>query len=131
MSREDEFARQLCQALDQGNLSIDRSVAERLRAARERALERRLAPVLAPIIVGAGGTALLAGDHDKHPVRTVLGIFALLLAVGFAYYWNGYSQASENEVIDSALLSRDLPPTVYLDKGFQAWLQENKAAGGE
>lgn len=129
MSREDEFARQLCRVLDRGNLSLDRSVAERLRAARERALERRLTTEPASVMVGAGGTALLAGDRDKRPVRTALGIFALLFAVGFAYYWNGYSQASENEAIDSALLSRDLPPTAYLDKGFQAWLQESKAAG--
>lgn len=130
MSREeDQFARQLCRVLDQGTLSIDHSVAERLRAARERVLQRQLVVVTAPVIVGAGGTALLAGKDESHPLQTALAILALLLGVSFTYYWNGFSQASEDEVIDSALLADDLPPNAYLDKGFQAWLQEDQASG--
>ena len=130
MSREEDiFARQLCRVLDQGTLAIDRSVAERLRAARERALQRQLVAVAAPAIVGADGTALLTGKDEKHPLRTALAILALLLGVSFTYYWNGFTQASEDEVIDSALLADDLPPNAYLDKGFQAWLQEHQAIG--
>ncbi len=130
MSREEDiFARQLCRVLDHGTLSIDRSVAERLRAARERALQRQLVAVAAPAIVGADGTALLTGKDEKHPLRMALAILALLLGVSFTYYWNGFTQASEDEVIDSALLADDLPPNAYLDKGFQAWLQEDQAIG--
>ena len=56
-------------------------------------------------------------------------MLALLLGVSMAYVWNGYSQASENEEIDSALLADDLPPSAYLDKGFQAWLEKDALAG--
>jgi hypothetical protein len=130
MSRnEDLFARQLCRALDQGTHSLDRSVTERLRAARERALQRQFVAVAATAIVGAGGTALLSGNDEKHPLRTALAILALLIGVGFSYYWNGFTQAKEQEVIDSAMLADDLPPNAYLDKGFQAWLQEDQAPG--
>ncbi|MEW6512899.1 MAG: DUF3619 family protein [Pseudomonadota bacterium] len=131
MSREEQFARQLCRVLDRGAEELDHGVTERLRAARERALQRQL--VLAPeyAIVGAGGAALLGGDEQKHPLRTALAILMLLLGVALSYYWNGLSQADENEVIDSALLADDLPPNAYLDNGFQAWLEKEDSPAGQ
>jgi hypothetical protein len=129
MSREEQFARQICRVLDRGTQELDPGIAERLRATRERALQRQHFTAAAPAIVGAGGTAVLGGDDEKHPLRTLLAILALLLGVSLAYYWNGFSQASENEAIDSALLADDLPPKAYLDRGFQAWLEKDSPAG--
>lgn len=129
MSREEQFARQICRVLDRGTEELDHVIAERLRAARERALQHQHVGAISPAIVGAGGTALLGGDDEKHPLRTALAILALLLGVSLSYYWNGFSQASENEAIDSALLADDLPPNAYLDKGFQAWLEKDSPAG--
>ena len=57
--------------------------------------------------------------------RTLIAAFALLAGVMFTYYWNNFEQAAENAEIDSALLSDDLPPAAYLDKGFQAWLDRS------
>jgi len=131
MSREEQFARQICHVLDRGTEKLDHGIAERLRAARERALQRQHAFVPSLAIVGAGETALLGGDDEKHPLRTALAILALLLGVAISYYWNGLSQADENEAIDSALLADNLPPTAYLDKGFQAWLEKQAAPAGE
>lgn len=131
MSREEQFARQLCRVLDRGTETLDHDIAERLRAARERALQRPLVLASRSEIVGAGGTALLVGDEEKHPLRTALAILALLLGVSVSYYWNGFSQADENEAIDSALLADDLPPNAYLDKGFQAWLEKADTPAGQ
>ena len=131
MSREKheaQFARQICRVLDQGTRTLDASIAERLRAARERALLRQPVAVEAFAIVGAGGTAHLGGD-TFHPLRTLLALLALILGVSVTYYWNGFSSASENEEIDSALLADDLPPNAYLDRGFQAWLEKHSPAG--
>lgn len=128
MSREEQFARQICHVLNRGTETLDRSIAERLRAAREQALHHH-AIVLAPAIVSADGTALLGHDNERHPLRTMLAILALLLGVALSYYWNGFRQANENEAIDSALLADELPPTAYLDKGFQAWLEKDSPAG--
>lgn len=126
MNTEQRFARQICQALDRSACALDAPITERLRAARERALARQRVPVAAPQIVGAGGTALLHGHEDaRHPVRMLFVILALLLGFSLAYYWNGFSQADENEAIDSALLADDLPPNAYLDRGFQAWIDQN------
>ncbi len=131
MKNEALFARQICRVLDHGTRDIDPSIAERLRAGRERALQHRAVAVESLEIVGAGGTAAWGGGHDSrsHPIRTLFAILALLLGVSFAYYWNGFDQASENEEIDSALLADDLPPNAYLDQGFQAWLEKRSSAG--
>ena len=129
MKPDELFARQVCRVLDQGTQNLSPSIAERLRAGRERTLQHapRIAETLA--IVDAGGTALLLGRHGgRHPVRMLLSILALLLCVSFAYYWNALEQASENAAIDSALLADDLPPNAYLDKGFQAWLDKHSPA---
>lgn len=123
MSPEEQFARRCCDLLEQGNMSLDPLVAERLRAARVRALgHQRVVPAEAMQIVGAGGTGLLGRAPGTRPWRNVFVILSLLLGMGIAYYWNGFEQANENEEIDSALLVDDLPPKAYLDPGFQAWL---------
>jgi Protein of unknown function (DUF3619) len=123
MNPEEYLARQICRTLDRGTLEIDPVINERLRAARERALARRIVAAGNVEILGAGGAALrLGGNDERHPVRSLFAILALLLGVSLAYYWNAFEQAGENEEIDSALLADDLPPKAYLDPGFQAWL---------
>jgi hypothetical protein len=131
MKNEELFAQQICRTLDMGTRGIDPNIAERLRAARERALQHQAIAVESLAIVGAGGTAAWLGSHDpeSHPLRTLFAILALLLGFSLAYYWNGFDQASENEEIDSALLADDLPPDAYLDQGFQAWLEKRSSAG--
>jgi hypothetical protein len=123
MRHEQQFAAQICRSLDQGVREIAPGIAERLRAAREQAIQQQAVTTGALAIVGAGGTALqIGGDDTHHPLRTLFAILALLLGVSMAYYWNGFDQASENGEIDSALLSGDLPPNAYIDPGFQAWI---------
>lgn len=133
MNSEQQFARQICRVLDLGTRSIEPVVAERLRAARERALQRQLSPARAVEITGTAGGAILLqggwlGGHGQ-TMRSLLSILALILGVSLAYYWNAFSQASINEEIDSALLAGDLPPSAYLDRGFQAWLEKNSPVG--
>lgn len=130
MNPEEHFARQLCRVLDRGVGELDPLISERLRAARERALSQRAVAAESVAIVGAGGAALrFGGEDERHPLRTLFAILALLLGVALSYYWNAFEQASENEVIDSALLADELPPNAYLDKGFQAWLEKDSPAG--
>lgn len=124
---EDLFARQICQGLDRATRELDSGVAERLRAARERALSRQAVTAEATAIVGAGGTAALH-PGGGHSLRTALSILALLLGVLFAYTWNALDEADANEEIDSALLTDELPPNAYLDKGFHAWLEKTARA---
>jgi hypothetical protein len=55
--------------------------------------------------------------------KTLLMVLALSVGTIGTYYWNGDEQAHERDEIDSALLTDELPPTAYLDLGFQAWLK--------
>lgn len=128
MKHEEQLARQICRVLDEGARTLEPSIAERLRAARENALLQKAAVARPVAIVGAGGTVALGGGDGRHPVRTLFAIIALLLGFSIAYYWNGLDQASANEEIDSALLADELPPDAYLDRGFHAWLEKRSVA---
>jgi hypothetical protein len=55
--------------------------------------------------------------------RSLLAVLALIVGATGTYYWNAFEQAREYEEIDSALLADELPPSAYLDRGFQAWLE--------
>lgn len=122
---EEQFARQLCRALDQRASALDPVVVERLRAARMRALERQPLAITESQIVGTGRTASLTHpdqDDSGHPWRTFFAILTMIIGMSVAYYWNSFDEADASEEIDSALLADELPPKAYLDPGFQAWL---------
>ena len=127
---EIKFANKIRQALNEGSrLSGERGarIAERLRAARERALERRRlerAPSLAwarnsaaTVIGGFGG----AGGFS---LRLLLA--TALLVAGLAAIYSGQldQRAADVEELDAQLLSSDLPIDAYLDRGFEAWLKK-------
>ena len=115
---------QLRQLLNQG-ITLKPEVAERLRRARELALERQR-PEPAPVVawadnvvgdVGWGGLAL----------RVLLPL-ALLVASGATLYnWQQNRVAQEVEEIDALLLTDELPIDAYLDRGFQTWLKKRAA----
>lgn len=116
--QELKFGYKIRQALNQAAENVDQTTTARLFEARQIALGRhRSAAGFALAGSGrVGAQALLAYG------RTLVAAFALVLGVVSSYYWNHFEQAAENEEVDSALLSDDLPPAAYLDKGFQAWL---------
>ncbi len=108
-------------------------IAERLRAARERALERRRIerqPVLAWVGAAPGspdGTAGAPEGAAGFSLRLLLAT-VLLLAGLFAIYSGQVDQrAAEVEELDALLLTDDLPIDAYLDRGFEAWLKKVSA----
>jgi hypothetical protein len=123
---EIKFANKIRRALNEGaRLQGDRGarIAERLRAARERALERRRI-AHEPALAWAGGGNEGAGGFS---LRLMLAT-ALLLAGLFAIYSGQQAQrAAEVEELDAQLLTDDLPIDAYLDRGFDAWLKKVSA----
>ena len=122
---EQLFANKICQVLDRAASRVRPDVAERLRAAREGALEsRRLerAPALAwadNVLGGSGGSGLW--------LRLVLPALLVILSVAGIYTWQQNQRAAEIEEIDAELLTDDLPIDAYLDRGFEAWLKKRAA----
>ena len=131
---EIKFANKIRQALNEGaRLSGDRGarVAERLRAARERALEHRkvarepsLAWASASARIFSDGVIGGTGGAGGFSLRLVFAT-ALLAAGLFAIYTGQQDQrAADVEELDARLLTDDLPIDAYLDRGFEAWLKK-------
>ena len=120
MNEDTELGYRTRQILNQGVDSLDRRIVDRLHNARQIALNCQKVPVAGMRLAGAGSgfdVSLFAS------ARNLVAIAALLVGATGTYYWNAFEQAREYEEIDSALLADELPPSVYLDRGFQAWLE--------
>jgi Protein of unknown function (DUF3619) len=118
---EMHFGNRIRQALNQG-LRLNARQAERLHAARERALAaRRPEPVGAMawadnVLGGLGGWGGVS-------MRLVVPLAALVVSVAALQTWQQNRVISDIEEIDSMLLTDDLPIDAYLDRGFQTWLK--------
>lgn len=65
---------------------------------------------------------------SAYPVRILAITVALSLGAAGTYYWNQFQQAAENEEIDSALLSDELPTEIFTDSGFHSWLERSRSS---
>ncbi len=108
-----------------GSLDINAGQAERLRAARERALllQRTSQPALV-MVFSDRLVAAMGGGRGFVSQMAVTILFLAFGAVGISY-WNVNQQAADIEEIDAALLTSELPIDAYLDKGFDAWLKRS------
>lgn len=120
MNEDTEFGYKARQILNQGLNSLDRKVTARLHQARQIALNRQRVSVRSFGLAGIGHSV----ESAFFPyARSLLAVMALTVGAMGTYYWNAFEQAREFEEIDSALLVDELPPSAYLDRGFQAWLE--------
>jgi hypothetical protein len=116
-----QFGNRARHLLDQGAVAPE--IAERLKKAREYALERQR-PEPAPALAWVDNVTGRLGGWSGLALRVVLPL-AMLIASGAAIYtWQQNQRANELEEIDTQLLSGDLPIDAYLDRGFQSWLKK-------
>ena len=126
-----KFANKIRQALNEGaRLQGERGarIVERLRAARERALERRRIahePALA-WMRGAADGGVIGGFGGTGGFSLRLALATALLVAGLVAIYSGQldQRAAEVEELDALLLSDDLPIDAYLDRGFETWLKK-------
>jgi hypothetical protein len=104
--------------LGESTTALPPVVGERLRAARERALDvqRRPSSGLAAAVVGAPQALGWGWIGQLAPLVVLAGG---LLAIN---QWHQSQQVAEIADIDTQMLVDELPPNAYLDKGFGAWL---------
>jgi hypothetical protein len=128
---EIKFANKIRQALNEGARlegPAGAAVAERLRAARERALTLKK-PERAPAFGWArmtSGGGLIGGFGD-FSLRVLLPTLLLIAGLAAIYNWQQEQRAADIEELDSRLLTDDLPIDAYLDRGFEAWLKKVSA----
>jgi hypothetical protein len=128
---EIKFSNQIRQALNEG-ARVDARIAERLRAARERALAARRperAPALAWAQSAAGGVVGGFGGLGGFSLRVLLPTVLLVVGLVSIYSWQQEQRAADVEELDAQLLTDDLPIDAYLDRGFEAWLKKVSADG--
>ena len=111
--------------LNQG-LDLEAEIAERLAAARLRALERQR-PVRAAALAWADNVVGRVGGWGGFALRVLLPLAMLLASAAAIYTWQQNQRDAELEEIDTQLLSDDLPIDAYLDRGFQNWLKKRAA----
>ena len=126
---EARFALRLTARLSQGSADLPHDVSERLRFAREQALERartakRVQTAAASTVVSTNGGAAALGASPSWWWRlaAVLPLVALVGGLAIIQQVQQQEQIDAAAEIDTALLADDLPPSAYSDPGFKEFL---------
>jgi Protein of unknown function (DUF3619) len=130
-----EIARRIVTHLDQAAADIPAGVAYRLQQARLRALDGERAaaeaPELAHALAGGAGAARLPGPSGRRLAlsdwRLWVGVALLAAAIFGWQQWRAWRELQAYEDLDAQILSSDLPIDAYLDRGFEAWLQQTSS----
>lgn len=123
------FALRVTAKLTERSADLGPDLTERLRFAREKALERaraaRSAELTIPVGAVRGGAAVLgrAGSGWWLRFASVLPVFALAAGLFMIQRWQENTQISTAAEVDAALLSDALPPQAYSDAGFAEFLK--------
>ena len=119
---EQDFQHRIRQHLNVSARNVSPLVADRLLQARQRALSRQKQTVRKLSLAGLGQTL---SEHILPHGRTTLAmILVILLALGSGLLGE-WQHVADLEEVDSALLADDLPIDAYLDRGFDAWVQND------
>jgi hypothetical protein len=120
------YARRIAACLNENAATVSGDIAERLRFAREQAVERaraaRQQAATASLGVTRGGAALLGGGWWVK-VASVVPLVALIGGLVLIQHSQTRAQISTAAEVDAALLSDDLPPAAYSDAGFIEFLK--------
>ncbi|HWH85100.1 MAG TPA: DUF3619 family protein [Burkholderiaceae bacterium] len=126
---QSRFAYRVAARLSAGSAELSPEIGERLRFARERALERARAVRAAqsrPVVgVSRGGAAVLGAAGSGWWLRfaSVLPVLALAAGLFMIQRMQENAQIATAAEVDAALLADDLPPSAYSDAGFAEFLK--------
>lgn len=122
---------QMARQLDAWMPELPHDISERLRVARQRALEVQKPAIARAAVVNMqsqGTLTLSPGDSDRPGLWSVLGslIPLVVLVAGFSTLMvhEESQRIAEIAHIDAELLADDVPPSAYADPGFVQYLQE-------
>ena len=133
---QERFARRVAAALsEQQAVQPRHDIDERLRVAREQALERRprsrevAQAAGAAVMVNGSGSAALGGSGSDSATPWWLRLLPLLLLLAGMFLIEQRYTSSQIEAaaeIDAAILADDLPPEAYRDPGFAEFLKRER-----
>ena len=121
------FGFRVAACLTERSAALEPDLTERLRFARENALERARslhAAGAAPAVAATRSGALLLGSPGRWMrLASILPVVALIGGLFMIQRAQDNAQISVAAEIDSALLADDLPPRAYSDSGFVEFLK--------
>jgi hypothetical protein len=127
------FAYRITSQLTEQTSALPLDIGERLRVAREQALQRgraaRRAPAVSQGVAGFGSVLTWFGGGDRNApgwwlkLASVLPLIALVTGLIAIQDWHGNNEISAAAEIDASLLADDLPPSAYSDAGFVEFLK--------
>ena len=126
---ETRFALRVAAGLTERARDVSPDVSERLRFAREKALERARAvrtTDASPTVGKTRSDAALFGRANNGwamKIASVLPAVALIAGLVLIQRWQDNAQIAVAAEVDAALLSDDLPPSAYSDAGFAEFLK--------
>lgn len=132
---EARFALRAAAALSAQADALPQDISERLRIAREQAVQRARAARTATVAQAAGsrlGNTLSWPGSSRNggrwwvTVGSVLPLIALVGGLLLIQDWNSTNQIAAAAEVDASLLSDDLPPSAYSDPGFLEFLQSGQ-----
>ncbi|HMW53999.1 MAG TPA: DUF3619 family protein [Accumulibacter sp.] len=117
------FAYKIRQHLNRGLNELPAGTLKRLESARQQALSQQKVLVHQSVLAGVGN--FVQHQVDNLHIKQVLLALIVVLGITSYTYWYADQSITELEIIDSALLSDDLPIAAFTDKGFDAWLKSS------
>lgn len=125
---EARFGFRVAARLNEAADELDADIGERLRFAREQALERarlaRAAQSRPALSLSAGAVAVLAGGTGWWAgLASLLPLIALAGGLFLIQQLHDEAQVEVAAQIDAELLADDLPPSAYSDDGFVEYLK--------
>ena len=121
---EDQFAKNIARTLNEGLPRISDANLAKLRAGRQKAMEKYRAPIRILGMVTVSGQVLDVSGWARKPLFWVPAI-AIAASIAFATLNgadDGYDDVGE---LDAKLLTGELPIDAFLDQDFGSWVKES------
>lgn len=133
----DEFGRASAAILSHGAQSLPGSIKDRLYEARKKALavhKPEKVRIKTPALASTSGN--WTGSYkSSSSVWDTLGWVAPLVVLVFGLIgiaqWQNESRINDIAEVDAALLTDDVPPDAYADRGFMAFLKNGPLSDSE
>jgi len=125
MTQERETAKKIVALLEEGAADLDQATLAQLAAARGQAvaaMSGRTRVANAELAHAGHEYSMTSFLHGRHLWLTGLAALVILLLLG-SFVQQNFSR--QPVAADALLLASDLPPEAYVDKGFDAWLENS------
>ncbi|MDD3354268.1 DUF3619 family protein [Zoogloea sp.] len=119
---DQELQRRVRQHLNASAHALPSEISTRLHQARQKALSRQKVAVPGLSLAGVGQMITSHLTLQRKTALATVCVLLLTLGTGLLGEWQ---HAADMEEVDSALLADDLPIDAYLDRGFDAWVQND------